>query len=70
MTREEFIDKTSKAVFEANAQSCEIWDQIKEKSETVSPCDKCPNNPMNNPNASVFCNCAAPYFSNPIKYEL
>ena len=66
MTNEELFKETSKVVLETNAQSCEIWNQIKEKSEAVSPCDKCPNNPMNNPNASGFCNCAAPYFANPI----
>ena len=32
-----------------------------------NPCDKCPNNPKNNPNASGMCCCALPYFANPIR---
>ena len=32
-----------------------------------SPCDKCPNNKKNNPNASGICWCALPYFANPIR---
>lgn len=32
-----------------------------------SPCDKCPNNKANNPNASGNCCCSLPYFTNPIK---
>ena len=66
MTNEDLFEKTRKAVFEANAQSCEIWNQINEKSKEASPCDKCPNNKANNPNASGFCCCAAPCFANPI----
>lgn len=67
MTNEELFEETSKVVFETNAQSCEIWNQINEKSKGVSPCDKYPNNKANNPNASGICHCAAPYFANPIK---
>lgn len=28
-----------------------------------NPCERCMNNPKNNPNASGFCNCALPYMS-------
>ena len=35
--------------------------------QVPSPCDKCPNNKKNNPNASGICWCALPYFANPIK---
>lgn len=66
MTNEELFKETSKVVLETNAQSCEIWNQINEKSKWVNPCDKCPNNKANNPNSSGFCHCAAPYFANPI----
>ena len=66
MTNEELFERTRKAVFETNAQSCEILNQINEKSKVVNPCDKCPNNKANNPNASGICNCAAPYFANPV----
>lgn len=66
MTNEELFKKTSKAVFETNVQSCEIWNQINEKSKMVNPCDKCPNNKANNPNASGICYCAAPYFAKPV----
>lgn len=33
----------------------------------TDPCENCPNNPKNNPNASGICNCALPYFANPIR---
>ncbi len=66
MANEEFFNKINKAIFETNAQSCEIWNQIKDLDKKVNPCDKCPNNKANNPNASGICNCAAPYFANPI----
>lgn len=29
-------------------------------------CENCPNNPLNNPYASGFCNCALPSLTNPI----
>ena len=35
--------------------------------QVPSPCDKCPNNKKNNPNASGICWCALPYFANPIR---
>lgn len=35
--------------------------------QVQSPCDKCPNNKKNNPNASGICWCALPYFANPIR---
>lgn len=35
--------------------------------QVPSPCDKCPNNKKNNPNASGICFCALPYFANPIR---
>lgn len=35
--------------------------------ENKDPCKNCPNNPKNNPNASGVCNCALPYFANPIR---
>lgn len=66
MTNEELFKETNKVVFETNAQSCEIWNQINEKSKGVNPCDKCPNNKDNNPNASGICCCAAPYFANSV----
>lgn len=34
--------------------------------QVLSPCDKCPNNKKNNPNASGICSCDAPYFANPV----
>ena len=37
------------------------------KIQVPSPCDKCPNNKKNNPNASGICWCALPYFANPIR---
>lgn len=37
------------------------------KLQGTNPCEKCPNNPKNNPAASGICNCAAPYFANPIR---
>ena len=66
MANKELFDKINKAVFETSSQSCEIWNQIKDLDKQVNPCDKCPNNKANNPNASGICNCAAPYFDNPI----
>ena len=30
------------------------------------PCRFCPNNPLNNPHASGFCNCALPALCNPL----
>ena len=35
--------------------------------QVLSPCDKCPNNKKNNPNASGMCCCFLPYFANPIR---
>ena len=35
--------------------------------QVPSPCDKCPNNKKNNPNASGICSCSLPYFANPIR---
>lgn len=31
-----------------------------------NPCDRCPNNPKNNPHSSGFCNCAIPALTNPM----
>ena len=53
--------------------SCETTEeeaiQVNEmtKIQVPSPCDKCPNNKKNNPNASGICWCALPYFANPIR---
>lgn len=66
MRNEELSDKTNKAFFESDAQCCDIMNQIIKQNDTYNPCDKCPNNKANNPNASGICNCAAPYFANPI----
>lgn len=66
MTNEELFESSRKAIFETNAQSCEYWNQINEKSKEANPCDKCPNNKANNPNASGICHCASPCFANPI----
>ncbi len=43
--------------------------QVNEMSniQVPSPCDKCPNNKKNNPNASGICSCSLPYFANPIR---
>jgi len=30
----------------------------------ADPCENCPNNPKNNPNASGVCSCALPYLHN------
>lgn len=38
-----------------------------ENTQASTPCDKCPNNKKNNPNASGICCCSLPYFANPIK---
>ena len=35
--------------------------------QAQNPCEKCLNNPKNNPNASGICYCAAPHFANPIR---
>ena len=35
--------------------------------QVQSPCDKCPNNKKNNPNASGICSCSLPCFANPIR---
>ena len=35
--------------------------------QVPNPCDKCPNNKKNNPNASGICSCSLPYFANPIR---
>lgn len=35
--------------------------------QASNPCDKCPNNKKNNPNASGICNCSLPNFANPIR---
>lgn len=35
--------------------------------QVPNPCDKCPNNKKNNPNASGICWCVLPYFANPIR---
>lgn len=35
--------------------------------QVQNPCDKCPNNKKNNPNASGICYCVLPYFANPIR---
>ena len=32
-------------------------------SRFIDPCANCPNNPMNNPNASGVCNCVLPYMA-------
>ena len=32
----------------------------------VNPCEHCNNNPVNNPYASGFCNCALPALANPM----
>lgn len=32
-------------------------------NNTYDPCATCNNNPMNNPNASGFCNCVLPYMA-------
>lgn len=32
-----------------------------------NPCERCMNNPKNNPNASGMCNCALPYMNGPSK---
>ena len=37
-----------------------------EKPYYNDPCANCPNNPMNNPHATGFCNCALPALMNPI----
>lgn len=35
-------------------------------SNRIDPCENCPNNPKNNPNASGICHCALPTLYNPI----
>ena len=35
--------------------------------QVQNPCDKCPNNKKNNPNASGICSCFLSYFANPIR---
>lgn len=48
------------------------YDFIKEsfnktsKRKYIDPCENCPNNPLNNPFSSGFCNCALPTLMNPI----
>lgn len=39
------------------------WDN---SSKYYNPCENCPNNPLNNPNATGFCNCALPALCNPM----
>lgn len=41
--------------------------EVNNNIQVQSPCDKCPNNKKNNPNASGICNCSLPYFVNPIR---
>ena len=37
------------------------YPETKSLKSYSNPCEHCPNNPMNNPNASGFCNCVLPY---------
>lgn len=39
---------------------------MKNKRRYHDPCENCPNNPLNNPFSSGFCNCALPALMNPI----
>ena len=43
-----------------------LKDSFKPGFDTYNPCEKCPNNPKNNPHATRFCNCALPSLMNPI----
>ena len=46
----------------------EIPSLLNHYKKVYNPCEKCSNNPSNNPYASGNCNCALPYLNNAIQY--
>ena len=68
-TEEEAIQVNDKRLFKQMFMETKLSNQVNEMNnvQVPSPCDKCPNNKKNNPNASGICCCSLPYFANPIR---
>lgn len=71
---EELIDKIKDDMVNITGIPASVFENIEPNSTVVggnrnmdyNPCENCPNNPMNNPFSSGFCNCALPALYNPI----
>ena len=68
-TEKEAIQMNDKKLLKQMFMGTKINNQVNEMNgiRVPSPCDKCPNNKKNNPNASGICSCSLPYFANPIR---
>lgn len=68
-TEEEAIQVNDKKLLKQMFMETKLNNQVDGMNnvQVPSPCDKCPNNKKNNPNASGICWCALPYFANPIR---
>ena len=68
-TEEEAIQMNDKKLLKQMFMGTKLNNQVDGMNnvQVPSPCDKCPNNKKNNPNASGICWCALPYFANPIR---
>lgn len=68
-TEEEAIQVNDKKLLKQMFMETKLNNQVDwmNNVQVPSPCDKCPNNKKNNPNASGICSCSLPYFANPIR---
>ena len=68
-TEEEAIQVNDKKLLKQMFMETKLNNQVDGMNnvQVPSPCDKCPNNKKNNPNASGICSCSLPYFANPIR---
>lgn len=68
-TEEEAIQMNDKKLLKQMFMGTKLNNQVDGMNnvQVPIPCDKCPNNKKNNPNASGICWCALPYFANPIR---
>lgn len=69
---EGFINKIEDDIININGIPFEKFENIDPNSTgfggkynlSFNPCEHCPNNPINNPFSSGFCNCALPALTN------